>query len=94
MFIFQAITTKYAGPTNSRGSRIIAKAAAGRVTMHYDHALNIEGNHAKAAEMLARKFNWTGSYYPGGMPDDSGYCFVCVSDREPSPAFTIAKVEG
>jgi 7-cyano-7-deazaguanine synthase in queuosine biosynthesis len=90
MFIVQAITTKYTGPGNVRGARIIAKAAAGRVTMPYDHALNIEANHAKAAEKLARKFGWTGSYYQGGMPDDSGYCFVCV-DRDPVPAFSIAK---
>ena len=91
MFIVQAITTKYVGPGNVRGARIIARAAAGRVTMNYDHALNIEGNHAKAAEQLARKFNWTGSYYQGGMPDDSGYCFVCVSDRDPVPAFNIVR---
>ena len=91
MFIVQAITTKYIGPSNTRGSRIKAKAAAGSITMHYDCALNTEANHAKAAEALARKFGWAGSYYQGGHPDDSGYCFVCVSDRDPSPAFSIVR---
>lgn len=91
MFIVQAITTKYIGPSNVRGSRIKAKAAAGAVTLNYDCALSIEANHAKAAEALARKFEWTGSYYQGGMPDDSGYCFVCLSDRDPAPAFSIER---
>jgi 7-cyano-7-deazaguanine synthase in queuosine biosynthesis len=69
----------------------VARAAAGRIVINYDHALNTEGNHAKAAEQLARKFNWTGSYYQGGMPDSSGYCFVCVSDRDLVATFTIAR---
>ena len=61
--IMQAITTKYAGPTNTRGSRIIAKAAAGRVSVGYDHALNLEDNHAAAAQALAEKLGWVGGNY-------------------------------
>lgn len=91
MFIVQAIVTKYLGPTNSRGARIKATAAAGSQTVYYDHSLNIEANHARSAKQLAMKFGWTGSYYQGGMPGDSGYCFVGVSDRDPVPAFTIAR---
>lgn len=33
-----AITTRYAGPTNSRGSRIIVSCQTGRKTYSYDHA--------------------------------------------------------
>jgi hypothetical protein len=93
-FIVQAITTKYIGPSNVRGSRIKAKAAAGSITIGRDDSLNIEQNHAKAAEALARKFGWHGNYFQGGSPNEDGYCFVCVDGIEtrPDAAFTIAKV--
>jgi hypothetical protein len=54
----QAIQTKYFGPSNVRGSRIKATAAAGSVTVHYDPALNVEDNHKAAAWALRAKFNW------------------------------------
>lgn len=81
---WQAITTKYLGPTNFRGSRIKAMAEAGSITVSYDDSLNTQDAHAKAAQALARKFGWTGEYYQGGLSD--GYCFVCVDNEEP-PAF-------
>lgn len=55
----QAIITKYRGATNTRGSHIVATAAAGRVTMPYDHALDLEANHAAAANKLMAKLEWT-----------------------------------
>lgn len=50
------ITTRYHGPTETRGSRIVATAAAGprrRFTMAYDYSLDPAGNHEAAAWMLA-----------------------------------------
>jgi hypothetical protein len=50
------ITTRYHGPTETRGSRIVATAAAGprrRFTMAYDYSLDPAGNHDAAAWMLA-----------------------------------------
>jgi len=79
---FQAITTKYLGPTNVKGSRIKATAAAGSLTIHIDHALNIEANHTKAAELLAHKYGWGGQWFMGGLPNDDGYCFVCTEDKD------------
>jgi hypothetical protein len=38
-FITQAIETKYMGPTNTRGSRIKATAAAGSVMVPFDYQL-------------------------------------------------------
>ena len=49
----QAIRTQYKGPTNTHGSRIIATSAAGRTVMAYDHELDLEVNHARAAEIHA-----------------------------------------
>jgi len=88
----QAIITKYLGPTNVKGSRIKATAAAGSVTIHIDHALDIEDNHFIAAEALADKFGWTGAWFMGGMPDGSGYCFVCTDDVK-TPAFVRRPVK-
>ena len=84
--IFQAITTRYIGPTNHRGSRIKATATAGSVTIEYDPALNIETNHDEAAKTLADKFKWRGWWYGGGMPDGRGNVYVCCEIGE-APAF-------
>jgi len=77
----QAIRTRYYGPTNTRGSRIVASCEAGRVSMGYNHALNIEGNHAAAARLLLAKFGWNGVYH-GGVYDHDHY-WVCHSDWSP-----------
>ena len=78
--IRQAIVTKWLCPTNFRGSRVKATAEAGSVTLSWNHALNPEANHAKAAAALADKFGWTGAWYQGATPG-SGYCFVCVDGK-------------
>ncbi len=82
MLVRQAITTKYFGPSNVKGSRVKAKAAAGSIYLEWDHRFNPETNHAMAAKALADKMQWNGHYYQGAMPDDSGYCFVAVDQRE------------
>ena len=88
----QAIVTKYLPSTNTRPSRIKATAAAGSLTIHIDHALNIEDNHAKAADLLARKFGWRGNWFMGGLPDDAGYCFVCTDNFEALAFSTLGRV--
>ncbi len=55
----QAIETRYVGPTNHRGSRIIATTAGGhRLIHHWDYSLGIEGNHYAAAKALQAKLDW------------------------------------
>ena len=92
--IFQAIVTKYLSPTNVRGARVKATAAAGSVTLHWDHALNSEDNHTAAAKALANKYNWPGEWHGGGMPDDKGNVYVSA-DIGHGPAFvTYDATEG
>lgn len=92
-YVVQAIVTKFISPTYTQGSRIKATASAGSVMLQWDHSLNVERNHAKAAKALADKFEWSGVWFQGGMPDDSGYVFVS-GERSSSmggvsdPAFT------
>jgi hypothetical protein len=76
----QAIITKYFGPTNFRGSRIKASCEAGSLTVSYDYALNIDGNHDAAAKALAEKLGWTGDAFGalvgGGLPNGRGNAYV------------------
>ena len=79
--MLQAIVTKYHGPTNYKGSRISARAEAGRVVLAYDYALNPDENHKAAAQALAARYGWTeANGYPalagGALPGNAGYCFV------------------
>lgn len=71
----KAITTKFYGPTNARGSRIIASDEDGnKVTVHYDHALNPCEMHALAARTLCKKMRWHGVLLQGSLK--TGYVFV------------------
>lgn len=81
----QAIETRWLGPTNTRGSRIVARCEAGRITVPWDYSANPETNHANAARQLAIKLGWTrsnyGSLYGGSIPSlPSGFVWVFVHD--------------
>ena len=73
--MFQAIQVKYLGPTNYRGSRYKATAAAGSVTVSADDALSTEGNVIAAAQALCDKFGWAKGMVYGQLADGS-YVFV------------------
>ena len=73
---YQAITTKYLGPTNHRGSRVKATCDAGSLTVPWDYALNVEDNHAAAVNALAAKLDWKGRWHLGGTK--TGYVGVQV----------------
>jgi hypothetical protein len=83
----QSITTYFIAPTNVKGSRIKARASGGSsVTLHWDHALDIDGNHRAAAIALALKNEWPGTFVAGGMADGARV-FVNVSDDD--AGFTV-----
>jgi hypothetical protein len=74
----QYISTKYLSATNTKGSRIKAKAssASESITIAYDYSLDCEQAHAKAAMQLANKLDWKGEYSAGG--NDTGYVFTFI----------------
>lgn len=76
----QAIRTRYYGPTNTRGSRIVAKCEAGSASVGYNHALNLDGNHAAAAAALVRKLGWDrdgyAPMYGGNFEGDEYWVFA------------------
>lgn len=93
--MLQAIATKYFGPGNVRGSRVKATCEAGSITLHWDHKLNVDGNHIAAARALASKMGWEGAWMGGALPG-SGYAFVIVDlwSGRIDPDFTIERSDG
>ncbi len=92
----QAIETKYLGPTNFRGARIKASAQAGSVTVPYDHALNVEGNHDAACKALVRKWGWFGSWIRGALPSSRGNVYVALNGGfmpGPPATFTFIPID-
>lgn len=83
MICYQAIETKYLGPTNYRGTRIKATAAAGALVFDYDHALNLADNHEAAARALLAKLEWDqdmAELHQGALPSGN-YCFIVEYKR-------------
>ncbi len=78
----QTIMTKYLGPTDIKAPRVKAMTSSGHrgstYTVEWDDSLNIEGNHADAAQKLLDKLGWRGEWRMGAM--DRGYVFVNVND--------------
>ena len=76
----QAIQTKYHGPTNCKGSRIIAKCAAQSMVWHWRDELNIEQNHIEAAKCLANTLKWLDkNKLESGCLKDNSYVHVMVA---------------
>lgn len=75
----QAIQTRYLSPTNTRGARIKAWAAAGSITISYPYELSGQAVHRKAAEALLEKLGWNDAHYGGllgGQLESGDYAFV------------------
>lgn len=77
----QAIETRYLGPTNYRGSRVKATAAAGSVTLSWNDAFSSDENHAAAARALADKYGWGGNWVGGGNATGTGCIFVQTDEK-------------
>lgn len=66
----KAIHTKFSGPTNTRGARIIVNAE-GCKRRSYPYDYGSRDVHADAAAAFAAEHKWTGELVSGGMPDGS-----------------------
>lgn len=82
------ITTRYVGPGNVTGARIIARSHKLSIRRAYDHSLDGTANHVRAAEDMARMLNslkanhapkLSGIRYVMGADRASGYVFVRVA---------------
>ena len=78
----KAITTKYIGPTNFRGSRVKASDGDGNsYTMAWDAAYGAESNHRAAVQSLCAKMGWHGSLVGGETA--KGQVWVWIGGQEP-----------
>lgn len=72
-YVGGAIVTRYIGPSDTRGGRIVAISGAGRgnsrVVVSWDHALDIVENHEHAARFLARRLGYTDPTMVVELPD-------------------------
>lgn len=88
----KAISTRYRGPTNTRGSKIIAKAMDNAPrSMGMKYSLSTEGRHCLAAMEYARHMGWTGFYVAGALAD--GNCYVCTATDATQWAHASALVD-
>lgn len=65
LFVRQAITARYAGPTNHRGTRVLVRASAGRMSVPWDHSLEQDENYARAIRLFAERWGWDGTWVLG-----------------------------
>ena len=77
------IETRWIGPTNTKGSRIIAqrcdwKRGDPRAIVSADHALSHEAAHDEAARKLCQDLGWTGEFVRGSRA--GGYVYVWESE--------------
>ncbi len=76
----KSIETHFLGPTDRRGSRLVASdGESNRITIPYPGELDTEAAHTKAAEALKAKMGWGGDLLCGSTR--TGYSFVFVTNR-------------
>ena len=76
----QAIRVKHFCPTNTLGSRFVARASAGSVSHQYDYETDHDNNATEAAKKLCAKFGWNYQLAGGKLPDGS-WIFVDSSPQ-------------
>ena len=82
--MMKAIETRFHGPTNRRGSRVIATEPDGSSHTHpWDYALNSTQNHASAARALADKLGWNAPQVGGALKNSCVWVFTEEPSNQP-----------
>jgi hypothetical protein len=90
----KAITTKYHGPMNTRGSRISASDCEGnRISISYPHELNSTKAHRKAAQTLCDKMAWPWPMVGGHTKDGMVFVFVPALKDHPDMYASVIESE-
>lgn len=89
----RAITTRYRGPTDRGGAKIVASSERSRVVVPYGHG-DPRAEHRKAAVALCERLNWGNCdrLHGGGTKD--GYAFVFVPKSCKCPSGSLAGARG
>jgi hypothetical protein len=73
-----AITSRYHGPTDTRGSKVRATANGHTATVPYASELDREANHRAAVVALCAKLGWDADRFFGGSMADGRWAWVPV----------------
>ena len=84
-----AITVKYLGPTNTKGTRLKAFANGNSITISKDYALSDKALALSAAQALCKKMNWPGHLIHGGTQETDVFVFL-KSDYELTKIIELA----
>lgn len=64
----QAILTRYIGPTDTRGSYVLARCDAKAIKVPWDYAKDPTDNHDAACAALVKVLGWDGTWVGGTLP--------------------------
>lgn len=85
----KAIRTRYSGPTNTRGARVIATDGDGnRATVSYQYQMAAVDGHEYAAYSLMRRMRWPNELIGGGFGNDQ-YWVMLPRDPQAPPFYEI-----
>lgn len=86
----KAIRTRYIGPSNTRGSRIIASDGdRNSLSIPYPHALTTDDAHELAAYKLMQKMGWPNELNGGGFQNDNYWTMLPRTNRALPPAYEV-----
>jgi hypothetical protein len=73
----KAIRTKFYGPTNTKGAKIVATdGEKNTITISYPYELNVENAHRLAAIKLCEKMGWSTNILPGWFKNECYWIFA------------------
>lgn len=90
---YQAIVTRFYGPTNYKPARLKVVASAGHQWHSWDAldgSASDNDRHIAAAKMFADSKGWTGDWYMGGLENGDRVFVNCPSNIS-GVAFTTAE---
>jgi len=80
----RCITTKYLGPTNTKGTRVKASGYNSHTTVSWDYSRSTYHNHERAARTLALLNGWMDEHtvlLGGALPNSDGHAFLVPPDN-------------
>ena len=90
----QAIITKYIGPTNSRGARIKAECARGKIFFSYPYELSGEAVHRAAVYELVHRFTEEDAKQCGAPKHRNPWLRAFVTGQIPSGEYVHVFTDG
>jgi len=79
----KAILTRHLSPTNTLGTRIVAKTDGNRKVYNWDYELSNVDNHHMAATSLAEELDWLNRWkLQSGQLHNGDYAHVLVMESE------------